>query len=226
MSHDKVSRGSALYNGFNYIYYFIGVNICFILSNLLFITSMFVLKLEFQNIIFFIISLIPTGPSITALFSVVGKFIREGDIYPFSDYWSAYKLNFKSTMKIWIFQLLILMIIAIDIRYLMGTKEISVILYKPLLLISGVIISISTYLYAILSRFELKTKDLLILSLLYTFKNLPISVFNMFILCGVIYFAYFKSPILIPFIPVIIVYFIMKCLSSTLKEIEKNIIIN
>ncbi|MEG1310431.1 MAG: YesL family protein [Romboutsia sp.] len=226
MTDYKSSGGSSIYNGLNYIYYILGVNICFILSNILFIISILVLKLEFQNIIFFMIALIPTGPSFTALFSVIGKFIREKDIYPFKDYFIAYKLNFKETMKIWSIQVAILLIVIIDIRYMLIAKDMSLILFKPLLLIAGLLVSISIYSYSILSRFSLKTKDLIKLSVFYTFKKLPLSVFNIFVLCGFIYFAFFKSPMLIPLIGGIIGYIIMIGQSSTLKEIEENIIIN
>ena len=216
---------SPIHNALSYFYYFISVNILFTLSNLLFIISLIVLKLELQNLIFFIIALIPTGPSLTALFSVMGKLVREKDIYPFKDYWNAYKLNFKATMKVWSIQLFLLLVIIVDIRYMSTANNISFIFIKPLILIAATLVSISIYLYAILSRFDLKTKDLIKLSFFYTFKRLPSSVVNMIILGISIYFAFFKLPILIPFIAGIIVYIMMFRLSSVLKEIEENIIV-
>ena len=227
MSSQKNPSDSLLYRTLNYIYYLVGVNICFTLSNILFIISFIVLKLEFQNTLIFIISLIPTGPSIAALFSVVGKFIREKDLYPFKDYFDAYRLNFKQSMKIWIVQLIILIIIVIDIRGIITTENIILLtLFKPLLFIGAIIFSISIYLYAILSRFELRTKDLIKLSIIYTFKKLPLSMINIFAILILVYFGVFKLPIFIPIIPVIIAYVLMLGQSPILKEIEREVLIS
>ncbi|MGL4911638.1 MAG: YesL family protein [Romboutsia sp.] len=225
MYNYKNSRGNLLYDTLNYVYYLLGVNICFILSNILFIIALSIIKLEFQNTLIFIISLIPTGPSITALFSVIGKFIREGDISPFKDYFKSYKLNFKQSMKIWVIQLLIIVVMVIDIRYMIISKNFVLLaLFKPLLFIGGIIFSISIYLYAILSRFELKTKDLIKLSVIYTFKKLPLSIINILLVLGLVYFGGVKLPIFIPLIAGIIAYLLMLGQTSTLKEIEKYII--
>lgn len=225
MYNYKNSRGNLLYDTLNHVYYLLGINICFILSNLLFIIALLIVKLEFHNTFIFIISLIPTGPSITALFSVTGKFIREGDISPFKDYFKSYKLNFKESMKIWIIQLLLIVIIVIDIRYMIVSKNIILLsLFKPLLFIGGIIFSISIYLYAILSRFELKTRDLIKISIIYTFKKLPLSIINIFLVLGLVYFASVKSQIFIPILSGIIAYLLMLGQTSTLKEIETYLI--
>lgn len=227
MSNNKGRQNNLLYDTLNYVYYLIGLNICFLFSNILFIIAIFIVKLEFQNTIFFIIALIPAGPSITALFSVVGKFIREKDISPFKDYIKAYKVNFTESMKVWGIQLILLTIVIIDIRFMIISKNIILVtLFKPLIFITGLAISISIYLYAILSRFKLKMKDLIRISVMYTFKKLPLSIISLFILLGPILYSFIRAQILIPALPTIIVYILMLCQISTLKEIEELIISN
>lgn len=225
MSNNNGSKNNLLYDTLNYIYYLIGLNICFLLSNILFIIAIFIVKLEFQNTIFFIGALIPTGPSITALFSVIGKFIREKDISPFKDYIEAYKVNFRDSMKIWSIQLILITIVVIDVRLMIVSKNVILVtLFKPLIFISGLAVSISIYLYAILSRFKLKMKDLIKVSVIYTFKKLPLSIISLFVLLGAIWFALIRAQMLIPALPVIIVYILMLCQISTLKEVEELII--
>ncbi|MGL5348131.1 MAG: DUF624 domain-containing protein [Peptostreptococcaceae bacterium] len=225
MSNDKSRKNNVLYDTLNYLYYLIGVNICFLFSNILFIIAIFTLKIEFQNTIFFILALIPAGPSITALFSVVGKLIREKDIRPFKDYIEAYKLNFIDSMKVWSIQLLILIIVILDIRYMLISENVILVtLFKPLLFISGIIISISIYLYAILSRFKLRMKDLIKVSVMYTFKKLPLSLISLFVLLGITFLSLVRVQILMPALPVIIVYILMLGQMSTLREIEDLII--
>lgn len=225
MSNDKTNRNNLLYDTLNYIYYVIGLNVCFLLSNILFIVAMFTVKLEFQNTIFFIIALIPTGPSITALFSVVGKFIREKQINPFKDYIKAYKLNFSDSMRIWLVQIVLLLIVILDVRYMIISKnEILVALFKPLMFICLIVITISIYIYIILSRFKLSMKDLIVVSVIYTFKKLPLSMISLFVLLGITFYSYVRSQILIPAIPVIIAYILLWGQKSTLKEIEELIV--
>ncbi|MGL5328811.1 MAG: DUF624 domain-containing protein [Peptostreptococcaceae bacterium] len=226
MSNNNKLKGSLFHDVVNYIYYFVVVNTCFILSNLLFIIAISIVKLEFQNTIIFMLALIPTGPSITALFSVVGKFIREKNIRPCKDYFDAYKLNFKESMKVWSIQLVIILIMVIDIRYMLVSENVVLLaLFKPLLFIGAIILSISIYLYAILSRFKFRTNDLIKLSVIYTFKKLPLSMINIFVIFGLLYFAFLVSQIFIPCIALIIVYLLMLGQSSTLKEIEEEILI-
>jgi len=141
----------------NYITEFFFSSINLAICNILLILFLIFTVISPNNFNLFIlfICLIPLGPSLGALYSTIGKIVREKDIYFSSFFWSSYKRNFVSYLKLWLIELITITILFIDFQYFnlhMPEKGIHII-FLSLILISLVI---GLYAFPINSRFEIK----------------------------------------------------------------------
>lgn len=177
------------------------VAICNILLILLLILT--VISPENFNFFLLFICLIPLGPSLGALYSTIGKIIREKDIYFSSVFWNSYKKNFLSNLKLWLTELILITIFFIDFRYFyvnmpqMGI-HIIIALLMIILLVAGL------YAFSINSRFELKLKDLLMLSLYFMIKKFPTTILKIIVLALAYYLLKFTSIVFLIFVPSIV----------------------
>ncbi|WP_160671822.1 DUF624 domain-containing protein [Clostridium sp. C8-1-8] len=165
----------------NYVHWFFLLNIYFFLCNILFIVSIFTMELKFEYIIIFFIALIPTGPSITALCYTMGKIIREKYVDTTRDYFRAYKENFLSSMKLWLIFLVSMFILLLDIKLCFLNRSFLFLLIPTVLIVLFIVLMFS-YSFPLLSRFSMKIKDILKLSIYLSLKNLIPSVINLAIL--------------------------------------------
>ena len=166
-----------LYSISNYVIAFFLSSIYVTLCNILLILFFIFTAVSSDNFNLFLcfICLIPLGPSLGALYSTIGKVIREKDIYFSSYFWSTYKKNFISNLKLWMIELIVIAILFIDFQYfyLHSPGNGIYIIFVVLIVISLIV---GFYAFAINSRFELKLKDLLVLSLYYMIKKLPVTI--------------------------------------------------
>lgn len=179
-----------IYTLSNYIFGFIQSSLYFSICNILLILF-FIFTTIYPsqfNLLLLFICLIPLGPSLGALYSTIGKIIFEKDIFFSSFFWTLYKNNFVSYLKLWLIHLIIVTVLFIDFQYFyLNVPEKSIhILFAILIIVS---LSISLYSIPINSRFEIKLKDLFILSIYYMIKKLPITILKAF----VIFLAYYLS---------------------------------
>jgi Predicted integral membrane protein len=219
-----------LFNITNYVFWFFMGNIYFALLNipLIFIFMTAILSNEinlnsqgFGFVAF--ICLIPVGPAGTALLSVMGKLVREKDINITKDFFNAYKVNFKQSLFLWTFEILLISVLFIDIRFLISQNSpaiITILLYAAIVFI----VFIGFYTLPILSCFYIQSKDVIKLSTYYSFRKFNITFLNLssFVLAGILilkvsmYFLFFISSI--------VCYLLMFNLQKTLLEIEKTAI--
>ena len=206
-----------IYIVMKYLYYFLVTNFYFVLSNILFFLAFYLADFTFKNILLFYVTLIPMGPSITALLSTMGKLVRQKEVNPTSEYFKSYKSNFTITMKYWMIQLTFIFILLIDVYYSTNNENI----FSPLFLIL-LIISLFVMLYAfpIISRFEVKIKNLFIISLYSNFKFLKATLLNMssLVAFGIIYINFPSISSL--FSISLIAYFIMYNLQGPLERLK------
>ena len=216
-----------LYTITNYIIGFflssIYIAICNILLILFFIfTAIFS---DNFNLLLLFIAIIPLGPSLGALYSSIGKIMREKDIYFSSYFWSSYKNNFISNLKLWLIELIAITIFFIDFQYFylnMPQKGIHII-FAVLIIISLVI---GFYSFAINSRFEIKLKDLLVLSLYYMLKKFPITILKMAVIALSYYLLKNISILFLNFIPSIICFIFFYYDKSMFTELENKFLIS
>jgi uncharacterized membrane protein YesL len=179
-----------LYTISNYIFGFIQSSLYFAVCNILLILFFIfttIVPNQF-NLFLLFICLIPLGPSLGALYSTIGKIICENDIYFSSHFWNFYKDNFVSYLKLWLAQLIIITVLFIDFQYFyLNVPEKGIHIIFAILIIITLLINL--YSFPINSKFELRFKDLLILSIHYMIKKFPITILK----SGAIVLTYYLS---------------------------------
>lgn len=194
-----------LYSILNYLFGFLQVSFNFVISNILLILFIVYTSLSQSeiNLLLAFICLIPLGPSIGALYSTVSKIIREKDFYFSYYFWSSYKENFLSFLKLWLIHLIVITICFIDFKYFYSTMPSKGI---HTIFIAFIIISlvISLYSFPLNSRFQLKLKDLFALSIYYTIRKFPLTILKVVVMCLTYFLANHISLLFLFFMPSII----------------------
>lgn len=168
-----------------------------------------------EGFIFFAVTFLFEGPAVTALLSTMGKLVREKDINVTKDYFKAYKVNFIQALFIWSIQFLIIFALIQDIRimrHLPYGNYLIPIFYVVLFLI----LILGLYIYPILTRFYLKTKDLIKLSMFFFIVKIKETLLLIFI--GILISLLMMY---ISFIPVLI---FASIISFILMYIEQDVI--
>ena len=216
----------AVYTFSTYIMWFLQGNFYFWLMNIPFI---FVLALIFLSensdlSLLLAISAIPMGPALTALFSIMGKLVREKDLNVTEDFFKYYKLNFFESLFFWILELLVFFVIYADKMYAMSVIGVQA-LQLIFLVLMFLCVSLTFHLFPIISRFYLKKSIAIRLALYYSIKKIHISILSL----GLIYImwnALLKIPsisLLIILLSVSIVcYMVMRFYNNTLLELEEK----
>jgi len=212
----------------NYIYWFLVSNIYFMLVNIPIISIIgvaFYIGLEkipegFYYIVF--ISSIPMGPAMAALLSVMGKLAREKSINATRDFFKAYKTNFIQSLITWTAEIIIMCILVFDVKFirLKGYPEnINTLIFVIMIFI----FLLNIYIFPIISRFYLKTSDILKISAYYMVKKFNITILNVlsFVVVGFIFVKI--STIIMLFGASIISYSLMFNEQKILSEIEDKI---
>lgn len=128
------------------------------------------------NLIGLIFVIVLIGPATTAIFAALGKTQRHEESYILKDFWKSFRQNFVQaliTIPLALFALMMIYSAWVEIN--------NQALFGPLLYVTipvqifvGVeIIFLFIYMYPLLARFEMPTKDLLKYSLLMANKHLP-----------------------------------------------------
>lgn len=210
------------YSVTNYLISYLQASFYFVLSNIIPIIYLFlsIMNPEIFGIVVFFITLIPTGPSIGALYSVVGRCLRDKDMFFASYYFKYYKSNFKSCIKFWTCILLLTFFLIFDYQFFSVDKSSG--MYMIFVLLGIVLGLISLYAFPINSRFEISVKDLFLTAIYYLIKNMPYTFLKVVIL----YLSYmlFKnvSIFLVLFVPVGLCFILMFYDRNILTEIEEK----
>ncbi|BCZ45134.1 hypothetical protein psyc5s11_12010 [Clostridium gelidum] len=210
-----------IYTISNYIINFFLSSVYLSICNILLILFFIFTAIDPRNfsLLLLFICLIPLGPSLGALYSTIGKIIREKDIYFSSYFWSSYKNNFVSYLKLWLIEIILLTILFIDFQYFylnMPEKGIHII-FVVLIIISLVI---GFYTFPINSRFEIKLKDLFIISIYYMIKKFPTTILKIAVIILIYYLSNKISIIFLIFIPNIICFIFFYYDKSIFTELE------
>jgi uncharacterized membrane protein YesL len=229
MSNNKqFFNEKTIFTFMNYIYWFLLGNAYFFLLNF---PIVFIILAVYQNgnrpippwfSIISAICCIPIGPAAAALFSVMGKLIREKQINITSDFFKAYKSSFFQATFLCTLEILAISILQTDLTFMINKKFPSIILILVYAIII-IIFAIGLFIFPILSRFYLKSTDIVKLSMHYVIKNPHIAIFNLvnFVFVGFILFKI--SAIILLFITSIICYLTMYYEQKILAEIEEDL---
>lgn len=215
-----------LYTITNYIYWFSVTNIYFILMNL-FLVMFLLLPVEPADVnagyyLMFYLVLLPVGPSLTALLSVMGKLVRDGDASVTKDYFKAYKQNFKQSLFIWFIGLTMISIMLADINFFAtkGNASMLIPVFNGMIII---MLILGLYVFPIVSRFYMKASDIVKLSFYYAIKKFKVTILNIIGIIGVGLLIKTFPSISIFFFASIACYMIMYYEKDILKELEEKI---
>ena len=208
----------------NYIMWFFLGNFYFLLCNIPLIFILFSFSGEFvaEYLVLLTLAALPLGPAYTALLSVMGKLVREKDVNITRDYFSAYKTNFLQSLFVWTVQIVLIIILLIDIRFFSGGAygKIAVpIIYAfiIIILVTGI------YIYSILSRFYLKTKDVIKSSIYFIVAKwkITISCISVFVISFTVAYRFTSMTAL--FIASLTCYALMFLQKDILKDLEEKL---
>lgn len=205
----------------NYLWWFFLANVYFVICSAFLIITCIAYQFSYDNILVFVLPCILEGPALTALFSVMGKLVREKDLDVTKNFFKAYKLNFIQSIIISAIQVIIATILIIDIRFLKVTAYGPFIL--PIIYILFVLnIVLAFYTFPIISRFYLKTMDIFKVGFFYSVRKFPITLSNISILILSFIIMYYL-PFSILFITSLIAYGIMFNEKKIIQELEEKI---
>lgn len=218
-------KESIIFTAFNYISWFVLSNIYFLISNILFMAYIisFGLGITSEISVIFIISLIPMGPSLTALCASMGKIIREKDINITSYYFKSYKINFKQSSLLWCAELAIMFISYINLNLSVKGEILSnfTILFIIVCVFS---VALGTIAFPIISRFNLKTTDVIKISFIYSIKKIHITIINIILILIGVCLMYIFPLVLFLCLNSLICFVIMFNNKRIIDEIEKLVL--
>lgn len=207
---------------FNYVFWFFILNLIFLLFNIPAISFFMFIGISSINtyLPLFLLTLLPFGPSFTMLLYCTGKIIRNKDLNFMEDIKLGFKLNFKQSTVVWIIELILILILNINIRFF---SRFNFLLVGVFILLSIILLVITPYLYLLISRFSLKTLDLIKNSIILAFTRPLISLANIFcILFSMILFELSPGTTFL-FMGSILAFLINYCNKFLLQEIEDSI---
>lgn len=208
-------------NFFNYVFYFFVLNLVFLFFNIPLLSFVFLIGISKIGIYLplFLITLIPFGPSITMLLYCTGKLIRNKDLDLMTDIKLGLKLNFKQSLIIWILELVLIFVLNINIKFF---SNYSIILSAIFILISLIILFISPYIYVLISRFSMNTKDVIKNSFILVFTRPIISIANIFSIVFTLILFEISPGTTFLFIGSVLAFLISYCNKFLLTELENN----
>lgn len=211
-----------LYKGLNYVYYFFALNILFLVSNIIFIMFYGAAEPNIYSYILLFVTAIPVGPSISAILSVMGKLIKEKDIEVWKDYSKAYRQNFKQSLVIWVGLLAVLGILLVDINFVNSIPSYRFV-SMFFLGIMIILILIALYAFPILTKFNMKTLDIIRASIYFSIRKLPTTAVKIVIIIGTFYLLKYLKVIGFMFFTSVIAFLIMFYDRSTFAELESKL---
>ena len=213
----------------NYVWWFFLGNFYFCILNIPFIFVAVGMRnygtVDMNMISILMLSSIPIGPALTALLSLMGKLTREGDIDVTKDFFKAYKVNFLDSILFWTLGLSILTLAWVNILFFNNNSSFTITGIIPKIMIFACI-ALGFYIFPIISRFYLKKKDVLVLSLIYLIKKIYVCI----ICIAAAYMLWFilitiKLAVILPLFSVsILCYLVMLLEKGMLQEIEEKYI--
>ena len=211
-----------VYIGTTYITNFFITNFWFLIMILPLVLYMYKFEGNISMPIMLLLSIL-MGPAITTLFSIMGKFLREGEISPTKDFFHFYKLNFLQSLLVGVILNIAISIAYFDMDYFSssGNKAFSYFFLVLLVLV----IMLSMYIYPIISRYNIRIGHLFKLSINLLIKKIYISLSCISII--IIVFGILRisrlSLIALLFGASIICYLIMRIERKMIDELEEVI---
>lgn len=209
-------------NAFNYVFWFFCLNIFFLIFNLPLVLFFLFIGLDgiFTYLPLFLLASLPLMPSITVLFYCMGKLIREKDLDLFQDVCKGLKLNFKQSLLIWAGELILILILVSNIRFFTLSKF-NLFFTCIFIALSILLLAITPYIFILISRFSIKSYDLIKNSLILAITRPMLSITNILILLACFILFEITPGTTVLFIGSIFSFLIVFCNKPILEYMEK-----
>lgn len=210
-----------IFDTFNYVLCFFLLNLFFMLFNIPLI--LFIVFLGISNILnyfpLFLICLLPTMPTLTILFYCMNKLFKNKDVNVMKDFFNGFKLNFKQSFFIWLIELVVILMLYFNIRFF------SVIKYNlPLVclfyLISLILLATTPFIFILISKFKMKSNDILKTSFILCFTRPILTITNLLLFVTILIFFEIAPGITILFIASLLSFALVYVNKSLLKDLE------
>ena len=172
----------------NMIWTLFVIGICALITSSLLVFLILSVKLNAITLVFYLISLLLVGPTMSAIFQTVFQTLKETDSRVMKTYFNYYLSGFKSSMLLWLPYYILMVILSADL-YFVSLNGKGTILIPLLLLIF--VLSMISYVYSLIlySKFVMKTKDIIRFSL-FLVVNRPLKSLTIILLLLALYQFY------------------------------------
>lgn len=206
-----------IFDAFNYVFWFFLLNLFFMLFNIPLI--LFIIFIGISNVFnyfpLFLICLLPTMPAFTVLLYCMNKIIENKDLNIIKDFVNGLKLNFKQGFLIWFFEIIILLILYFNIRFF-STIKYNLVLVCLFYAISTILIAVTPFIFILISKFKMKSIDILRTSFILCFTRPILTITNLLLFIVIL--------ILFEITPGTTVLFISSLLSFSLMFINRSLL--
>ncbi|MGG5462733.1 DUF624 domain-containing protein [Clostridium sp. B9] len=208
---------------FNYIFWFLMLNIFFSILNIpVILFFMFVgLRHVTTYLPLFLISLIPFGASFTALLYCMRKLIKYKDLDLWSDFVKGLKYNWKQSTLIWCGELILIFLLSFNLR-IFSTVSYSFTLSCVFIILITLTLLTTTYIFVLISRFSMSSMDILRASVVLTFSKPLISIGNIIVFLFSLMLFEINPGTTVIFMASIVSYLIMFINRNLLESLEEK----
>ena len=168
---------------FNYIFWFFILNLFFMLFNIpiiMFFMTLGISKL-FDYFPLFILCLLPTMPTFTALLHCMNKLRINKGLSLIKDFKNGIKLNFMQALSIWFGFLLLFLMLHTNMRFF-ASKGYGLVLVIFSISIAIVLFATIPYVFMLISRFKMSNLEIIKTSLILCFTKPSLTITNLLLL--------------------------------------------
>lgn len=213
-----------LFSSFDYVFWFFLLNLFFMLLNLPLI--LFMLSIGINNIStyfpLFLLCSVPFVPSLTVLIYCMGKLIRYKDLNLFKDFFHGLKINFKQSILLWCGELITVLILYSNIRFFSNFKNGMFFNCIFIVLLLGLFF-VTPYIYILISRFSMKSFDIIKSSFILAFTRPLLTLTNTLIIIIPLILFQISPGTTILFISSVLAFLLSFSNKSLLEELELSI---
>jgi len=186
-----------------------------------------VIILSFMWLLFSALGLgLTIGASTSALFFVTTRRIANREGYITSDFWAAFKANFKKSTLMWIGTVLLLWLIWFNISNMDVVGGIAVIIMPAQIILLVEVILISIYAFPMAARFDMSIKQILKTSFFMANRHLLTSISCLVLLATGVLSFFVIAPVALFIAPglygILAAYMIMRVFKKYRPEMDKD----
>ena len=165
------------------------------------------------------IPVITIGASSTAAYYTISKVVRHKTGYVRKEFFRSFKSNFKQSTQMGIVFTVCVAVIAVDVWYLWtNDNKLNSALFMIMMLIAFIVVSLITYFFPLLSRFDKTNLEMMKFAGIVAFHYLPITI-GIIIVFLVAVLGIYLMPWAVLVIPGIYLYFLSYPMEHIMRKL-------